>query len=213
MSHSRAPLLASALFCLFALLATLLPSLGRAQTAAHVVISEVMYDPVCSTTETDCEWIEIFNPTTAAINLAGWKVKDNFSQDTLPAFSLEPEAYLVIAAKAASFAEAYPGFGGSLIGLNGPVGNGLANSGDQIFLLDSGDLQVDTVSYGSNTTAFNPACPTVPEGQSLARAPSDRDTDTRDDWFPQASPNPGAAGIAAPSPISRIASPPCALSR
>ena len=45
MSHSRAPLLASALFCLFALLATLLPSLGRAQTAGHVVISEVMYDP------------------------------------------------------------------------------------------------------------------------------------------------------------------------
>ena len=45
MSHSRAPLLASAAFCLFALLVTLLPSLGRAQTAAHVVISEVMYDP------------------------------------------------------------------------------------------------------------------------------------------------------------------------
>ena len=34
MSHSRSPLLASALFCLFALLVTLLPSLGRAQTAA-----------------------------------------------------------------------------------------------------------------------------------------------------------------------------------
>ncbi len=43
MSRSRAPLLASFVF-LFALLTTLLPSLGRAQTAGHVVISEVRQD-------------------------------------------------------------------------------------------------------------------------------------------------------------------------
>ena len=58
MSRSRSPLLVAALFCLFALLATLLPSLGRAQTAAHILISEVMYDPPQSGVDSDYEWIE-----------------------------------------------------------------------------------------------------------------------------------------------------------
>ena len=86
MSHSRSPLLASALFCLFALLATLLPSLGRAQTAGHVVISEVMYDPPQTGVDSDYEWVELFNPTGAPVDLSGWKLQDNSAPRPDPKF-------------------------------------------------------------------------------------------------------------------------------
>ena len=62
MSRSRAPLLASAVFCLFALLVTLLPSLGRAESAEHVAVNEVRQDllgaedtPTATLTPTDTE--------------------------------------------------------------------------------------------------------------------------------------------------------------
>ena len=108
----------------------------------------------------------------------------------------------MVAAKLAAFQASYPGFAGNLMSLEQAIGNGLANSGDQVTLLNGSGLLIDTMSYGSNTTAFNPACPAIPEGQSLARAPSDRDTDTRGDWSPQVTPNPGAAGVTAPSPTA-----------
>ena len=71
MSHPRAPLLASSIF-LFILSATLLPPLGRAQTAGHVVISEVMYDP--ADTEPNHEWVELFNPGTTSC--FPWRLQD-----------------------------------------------------------------------------------------------------------------------------------------
>jgi phosphatidylserine/phosphatidylglycerophosphate/cardiolipin synthase-like enzyme len=40
-----------------------------------VTLSEVMYDPVG--TETDEEWVELHNPTGAAINVGGWQLVDN----------------------------------------------------------------------------------------------------------------------------------------
>ena len=74
MNRSRAPLLASLVLLLIALL-SVLPSPGRAQTADHVVISEVMIHPLG--TQPDREWIEVFNPSTATIALMGfsWVMK------------------------------------------------------------------------------------------------------------------------------------------
>ena len=208
MSRSRAPLLASSVF-LFALLATLLPSLGRAQTAGHVVISEVMYDPVCSTTATNCEWVELFNPTAAAVDLTGWKVQDNNSQDSIPSFTLDSGAYLVIAANASGFAEGYPGFAGNLIILNNPIGNGLANGGDRIILKDSNGTDVDAMSYGTDTTYFSLQRPNNLEGHSLARVPPDVDTNTAADWSDLYPPGPGGPGIGPePTPVGTSTSTP-----
>ena len=138
MSHSRAPLLASALFCLFALLATLLPSLGRAQTAGHVVISEVMYDPPQTGVDSDYEWVELFNPTGAAVDLSGWKLQDNSVQDLIPSFVLDPGQYLVVAATQTGFDANFPGFSGNLRSLENSIGGGLSNTGDRVLLLDAG---------------------------------------------------------------------------
>ena len=200
MSHSRAPLLASAVFCLFALIATLIPSLGRAQTAAHVVISEVMYDP--SGTEPDGEWIELFNPTGETVDLAGWILRDNStSQDALPALILGPGEYSVVAAKLAAFKASYPGFAGNLMSLEQAIGNGLANGGDRVILKDANGADVDALSYGTDTTYFNVQRSGNLEGHSLARVPPAVDTDTAADWSDQYPPNPGGPG-SAPTPTA-----------
>ena len=59
MARSPAPLFASLVLLLVAFF-SLLPSPGRAQTADHVVISEVMYDPSQTGTDTSFEWMELF---------------------------------------------------------------------------------------------------------------------------------------------------------
>ncbi len=193
------------------LLALLLPALlifpgpaGNAQSVSHLVISEVFYDAPQTGTDTAYEWVEISNPTAAAVDLTGWALRDNNSQDALPPFVLGPGQYLVIAATADGFAANYPGFSGNLVTLGGAIGsagigNGLGNTGDRVSLLDSGGNPVDAMSYGSDTTAFNPACPTVAAGQSLARVPPGQDSDTKADWLAQAAPNPGGPGVAPPT--------------
>jgi len=173
----------------------LLPSFGHPQTADHMVISEVMYNPTAS--EPDQEWFELFNPTAGSVDLAGWKIKDNStSQDIMPPFILGPGEYLVVAARISAFQASYPGFTGNLLGLESAIGNGLANGGDRILLVDAGGNPVDAMSYGSDTGAFNPACSNVPEGHSLARVPSAADTDSAADWSDQLVPNPGGSGVA-----------------
>jgi hypothetical protein len=206
MSHSRAPLLASTLICLFALLATLLPSLGRAQTAAHVVISEVMYDP--SGTEPDGEWIELFNPTSATVDLSGWMLRDNStSQDFLPALNLGAGEYAVVTTKRAVFQAIYPGFAGHLVSLEQGIGNGLANGGDRVILKDANGADVDALSYGTDTTYFIVQRPTNLEGHSLARVPPAVDTDAAADWSDQYPPNPGEPGGGPPHTSTTTATP------
>ena len=206
MSHSRSPLLASAVFCLFALLATLLPSLGRAQTAGHVVISEVMYDP--SGVEPDGEWIELFNPTGETVDLSGWILRDNStSQDSLPALILGAGEYCVVATKLAAFQTSYPGFAGNLVSLEQAIGNGLANSGDRVILKDASGADVDALSYGTDTTYFSVQRPANLEGHSLARVPPAVDTDTAADWSDQYPPNPGEPGSGPPPTNTTTATP------
>ena len=164
--------------------------------ADHLLISEVLYDPAAS--EPGAEWIELFNPTSGPVDLTGWIVRDNTSADPLPASMIGAGQHLVIASNEGDFMAANPGFSGSLVSLNGPIGNGLSNSGDNIALVDAGGRTIDAMSYGSDASALNPPCPDVSEGQSLARQPSDADSDRADDWA-AGPPTPGGAPTPPPA--------------
>ncbi len=201
MRYARISLVTSFVLLLSALL---VPSLriSSAQAVDHLVITEVMYDPPQPGTDSTYEWIEIFNPTSAPVDLGGWHLRDNDSEDTLQkSFSLGPGEYLVIAASAAGFGTNYPGFPGNLITLEGAIGSGLANTSDRVILSDAAGAAVDAMSYGEDNAGFAPPCPDVPQGESLARVPSDRDTDTAAEWVVQITPNPGAGGVA-PTPTA-----------
>ncbi len=70
--------------------------------AAHVVISEFVADNASGLTDEDgtfSDWIELFNPTAAPINLLGHFLTDDESDPTrwpLPSMALAPGAHLVV---------------------------------------------------------------------------------------------------------------------
>ena len=61
--------------------------------SANVIITEVMYDPTQTASQTDSEWIEVYNDGDEAVDLSEWKVDGSSFDDV----TLHPRQYLVIA--------------------------------------------------------------------------------------------------------------------
>jgi len=73
---------------LFLISFILVLSLAYTAIADHVVISEVYYDAV---DESDSEFVELYNPTGAAVNISGWTINDSSGiEATIPASSSIP---------------------------------------------------------------------------------------------------------------------------
>ncbi len=64
-----------------------------ANASANVIITEVMYAPSQTVSDTDGEWIEIYNPTNGTIDLNKWTI-DGYAFDDVV---IGPKEYLVIA--------------------------------------------------------------------------------------------------------------------
>ncbi len=158
--------------------------------AGAVVINEVFYDPPAPGGDPDGEWVELYNTTERAIDLDGWTLADHIGEDALPALELPPRAFVVVAATD-SFASLYPTYEGLLVVLGAPIGNGLSNSGDSLWLRDGAGREIDAMSYGDDDGAMFPPVPAAPEGYSLERVPAGHDTDTAADWVSRAVPSPG----------------------
>jgi len=197
------------LLVLALLLSPLIAPFVRA-SSPNLLISEVLYDAPGK--EPDEEWIEIYNPTASTIDLSNYKVGDEEEQGKgegmlqFPAgASINPGQVIVVANKATAFLDVY-GFNPDyeMVDSDEAVPDmipyaawasgrvELSNKGDEVLILDGGDVIVDAMSYGNKTAFFDPACPDVPAGHSLERFPADVDTDTAADWRDQESPSPGS---------------------
>jgi len=160
-------------------------------STAPVLINEVQYDPPISGPDADWEWFEIYSATDTAISLSGWTVSDNSATTSLPEVTISPRSFLIIAATD-KFLELFPDFAGEVVYMpDGKIGNGLSNSGDRLILLDDQGVEVDSLSWGTDASVFDPPCPDVDSGHSLERVPWGRDTDQADDFVDQESPTPG----------------------
>ena len=178
-----------------------------------LLISEVFYDT--PGTDEDEEWIEIYNPTASAIDLSVYKIGDEEEQGKgegmyqfPPETSIPPTGVIVIALKATGFYALYgfnpdyevtdtePSVPDMIKYSTWATGKiALGNSGDEVLILDGSDAIVDAMSYGSETTFFDPPCLDVAAGHSLERSPTNVDTDTAEDWIDQELPNPGEVTI------------------
>jgi hypothetical protein len=150
------------------------PSPTLADTTANegdVVINEVQYDPPQSGPDASFEWVELFNRTAEPIDLEGWRIRDNRESDSIPSLLLPPNGFAVIAATEEGFHDNFYDFDGSIVFIQGPIGNGLSNDGDCIILEDSEGRVIDALSYGDDDTIMSPPCPDVDAGHSLERSP------------------------------------------
>lgn len=185
-----------------------------AGVADHVLVSEVLYDPIGL--DDGREWIEIFNPTNSEIDLTGYKIGDaespgRSSADGMFMFPagtrLAAGANFVIAQNAllytadyqrppdfeiADYDPAVPNLAAYTPWSNGAIS--LNNAGDQVLLLGPSDKIIDSVQWGNSTALSSPIAFTraISAGHSLQRWPPAADSqNTALDFRDQIAPSPG----------------------
>ncbi len=120
----------------------------------EVVINEIMYhappaleEPAVLGTNalitlSTEQWIELFNRSSHAVDLTGWRLDEGidfrFASNTV----ISPRGYLVVAKAPAILQAKFPG-----IAVVGPYTNNLSRRGERLVLKDAADNPADTVHY------------------------------------------------------------------
>ncbi len=169
-------------------------------TTTHPAINEIYYY-VGSDKGADPknEWVEIYNPTEAAVDISGWRLCDKWADyswgcDIIPTSNPIPAKGFAVVASATSTWDYWPDIPveSVKIVLGSRIGdNGLSKWGDAVVLKDSLNNKIDAMSYGDDTSQLNPSVPSSGKGASLARTVKGYDTDSAQDWVINATANPG----------------------
>ncbi len=124
-----------------------------------IVINEVMYDPAGSDTEN--EWLELFNNDSRAINITNWELTDQdgeidyiFKIGSIPYIILPPQKYLLLHSSVGTDELDFSDGVGNLY--MSRISSMLNNDGDDILLMDRGGLYMDYIAYGKSTTIDPP---------------------------------------------------------
>ncbi len=143
-------------------------------TTYALQISEVMYNPLG--TDTNHEWIELYNNDMEIYNITEWKIYINGWHDIKAAnlFFL-PDSFVIISENNVSFLYDHPDFNGSLLN---STWNGMSNSGDEIIIKNSSVI-FDNITYNASSGANG-------NNRSLCRV---------NDTFIECDPTPGAPNI------------------
>ncbi len=171
-----------------------------------LVINEVYYDTgnkqQGNNTETEDknEWVELYNNSDLPITIKDWQITDNSgSLKTITSAnkSVKPHCYAILSKSADTFNfwtipnTCANGENIETISLGESIGDGLNNVGDLIKLVSNTGIEIDKVSFGTNTIGLNPSVPDVTEGHSIERNPDGLDTDTNSDFIDVTNPTPG----------------------
>lgn len=165
--------------------------------ANHLVVNEVFYkvdnDHKIENSAGKGEWVEIYNPTQGGVNVNGWKVRDNNQLETLPDLTIPAGGFLIVSPATESQVRAIWSIPAEVLFVDvsgSEIGDGLANN-DRILLENASATPIDEVSWGNDTSAFNPSVGIVPDGHSIERDPDGKDTDSASDFVDQTPPQPG----------------------
>lgn len=177
-------------------LSLLLASSALAETAQHLVINEVMYDPQIG----GAEWIELYNPTSETIDISDWLIifsnykTISFEDNT----SIGPNSFYLIADKKLNEVQADYIIGFNLWNNNFGISLGYftySNGGVPHF------VAVDTVGWGESARFYeNSPAVDVPKGYSLARKIDGIDTDNNWQDFWIGNPTPKVSNSIVPEP-------------
>jgi len=168
---------------------------------SKVVINEVYYDVAADKGADDDgvvqsdEWVELYNPGDTSVDVRYWVLQDaSGSHQLFNTYTPIPaHGFALISQRPSTWTLYWPGIpqGVLIIENYTKIGNGLANDGDRLILKDDHQNIVDQISYGNDTTIFNPSIPTVAKGHSIERQPAGKYTGTAADFIDQVNPTPG----------------------
>jgi hypothetical protein len=122
-----------------------------------IVINEIMYEPDSS----NCEFIELFNSSSEAIELGGWRIEDedgNYFYVSHLSKILQPGFYFVVSADSSIFNNYSQLNNFDNISIRNTSSLNLSNSGELLYLKDFKGEIIDSISYKSkwhNTTLAN----------------------------------------------------------
>jgi hypothetical protein len=142
------------------------------------------------------QWIELYNRRADPVVLRGWTLENATGRDVLPEMTIPGYGYALLVADEEHFRQQYPTLQTLLVELpgndiGGPGGLDPSPQSDHVLIRDGNGVAMDIMSWGSDTTAFTPACPAVVAGHSLEREPVGRDTNSAADFVDRAPPSPG----------------------
>ena len=150
-----------------------------------VVFSEIFYDT--PGTDSQEEWVEIYNGTSSTADVSGWTITDNNgsgSTFTIPGgTTIAPSTHITIAVNATGFNALY-GFDADVYG-SIPA---LNNTGDALLLRDNTSTLIDAVAWEGGASAGTPNAwgstsqPSATTGNSIVRTNLSTDTDSFSDW-------------------------------
>ncbi len=148
--------------------------LEQHNTEPKIVFSEIYYDAIG--TDSDKEYIELYNPTEIEINIANWKIEDNNYLYSISGIStVKPYSYFTIARDSTEFYNDYgtlPDRGDLTLALN--------NDGDYLTLYDNTGIEIDFVAWEGAATGWNIK---ATEGLTIQRQNPNEDTDASSDWL------------------------------
>jgi cardiolipin synthase len=173
----------------------------KADPLEGLIINEVMYHPLEN--ENTNEWIELYNPTQDAVDVAGWMIADEKETDIIQADNdhsdgstiLPPKGYALITDKGTTIYETYtitPDAVRLYVDDSTLCGYGLNNQNEKLILFDSAGTIMDAIEWGEDYEDI-PGLPAtnVAKGNSLARNPDTDTDDSSQDFFECSSPTPG----------------------
>ena len=119
---------------------------------AEATINEVMYD--VDGTDTDREWIEIYNSGPNAVDLSTWKLTEGNTNHSLVPFdggsTISSSGYAVIASSPTKFKIDWPNYTGILFDSSFSLNN---DPGEELLLKDESLVIHDTVTYDTSVGA------------------------------------------------------------
>jgi hypothetical protein len=105
-----------------------------------IIINEIMYDPPSD--EVSAEFVELYNRSTNAVDLSGWRFAEGIDFVFPAGTRVEPDGYVVVASDVAWMRSTY-----GAIPVLGNYEGRLANNGELLRLVDQWGNLVDEVDY------------------------------------------------------------------
>ena len=182
--------------CVIIVLILLITSPGlSAASPPKIVITEIMQNPA-AVLDTNGEWFEVYNPSTEAVNLKDWVIKDDDSDSHSISSDvwIAPGGYKVLCRNSDSDSN-----GG--VACDYDYTGALSNSADEIILME-GAIEIDAVRYDDGATFPDPT------GASMALKSPSLDNSGGSNWCTSKTPfgdgDLGTPGVAndCPTPTS-----------